>query len=288
MRHACVLLLAAALAAGLHADPPAAALLELHTAEAKAYKVYRDAKHTEALELRQKPVFTWTNLTDTAVQHGHLFVWMHKGRPEAIGTMFSARATQENKRRLIHEFHSLAAERLYPVTPETSRYQWTPEKGVAMSAVDGAPAVEKTAGTRLTQMRAIARLYDAQSFDTRRDQKWELRLLPTPLLQYQSPSGEVLDGAIFAMVSSAGTDPEVLLQIEARHPNETSMAWAWHARAVRFSDKDLTVRFRDKPLWSSLTEEQHRVAILNDYTLLQVPDKTYMCYLTRVVDELPE
>ena len=287
MRGLFPLALVALVLSPLQAEPPAEALLELHTAEAKSYRIFRDEKKTVALELREKPVFTWTNVTGETIQHGHLFVWMHKGRPETIGTMFSARSTLANTRRLIHEFHSLSTQRLYPVTPKTSRYQWTPEKGLRITAVEDAPAVSTSNGVRLTQMRAIARQFSAESFDSRMDQKWELRLLPTPLLQYQPASGEVLDGAIFTMVSSAGTDPEVLLLIEARRP-EGKDGWAWHAAAVRFSDKDLSVAFRGQPLWSSRTDEGHRVAILNDYTLLQVPDKTYMCYLTRTVDELPD
>ena len=288
MRGLFPLAIIALLLSPLRGEPPAEALLELHTADAKAYRIFRDAKKGVALELREKPVFTWTNLTREAIQHGHLFVWMHKGRPEVIGTVFSTRSTLAPKRRLIHEFHSLSTERLYPVTPETSRYQWTPEKGIQITSVENAPAVGASNGVRLTQMRAIARQFSAETSDGRMDEKWELRLLPTPLLQYQPTSGEVLDGAVFAMVSSAGTDPEVVLLIEARHPEGKPDGWAWHAAAVRFSDKDLTVTFRDKPLWSSRTDEAHRVEILNNYTLLQVPDKTYMCYLTRAIDELPE
>ena len=44
------------------AEPLAAALLELHTSEASGYRIFRDEAHAHELELRSKPIFSWTNL----------------------------------------------------------------------------------------------------------------------------------------------------------------------------------------------------------------------------------
>ena len=62
-------------------------------------------------------------------------------------------------------------------------------------------------------------------------QAWELRLLPKPLYRYESTDPEVLDGAVFALVSSAGTDPEIILLIEARKTPE-GPRWVFGARPV--------------------------------------------------------
>jgi hypothetical protein len=135
-------------------------------------------------------------------------------------------------------------------------------------------------------MRALARTFSAEN-RTQEGQTWELRLLPKPLVTYQAASAGVLEGALFAMVSSAGTDPEIILVIEARHPAAGGDGWTWHYAAVRFSDKDLTVRRNGDQLWSSLSDDAQRVEIKNQYTLIQNRDKTYSCYRARVVDELP-
>jgi hypothetical protein len=273
--------------APLSAEPPPAELLKLHVEDARSYRIFRDEKHAEQLELVAKPVFNWTNVVGEHTQFGHLFVWTYAGRPEAIGTIFSTRDSQPGKRKLIHEFHTLSTGRLYPVTPETSRYQWTPERGIALVKCDEAPRVADSASQRLTQIRNIARSFAAES-RTRDGQTWELRLLPTPLLRYDAPKAQILDGAIFAMVSSAGTDPEVLLLIEARHAKGDDKSWQWHAAALRFSDKDLSVKRNDKLLWSSFDNEEYRAAINTDYTLIQTRDKSYMCYRSRLIDELPD
>ncbi|MGE5191718.1 MAG: hypothetical protein ACM3U2_04395, partial [Deltaproteobacteria bacterium] len=251
----------------LPAEPPIAELLKLHTQEARAYRVFRDEKQTQELEFNAKPVFNWTNVVGEHTQFGHLFVWTNAGRPEAVGTIFSTRASDSGRRMLVHEFHTLSTGRLFPVTPENSRYRWTPERGITLTECEDAPRVADAAGQRLAQIRNVARSFSAQS-RSREGQTWELRLLPTPLLRYEAPAAQVLDGALFAMVSSAGTDPEVLLLIEARHPKDDDKSWKWHAAAVRFSDKDLTVRRNDKSLWSSLDDGSRRADINADYTLI--------------------
>ena len=123
---------------------------------------------------------------------------------------------------------------------------------------------------------------------TQDDKTWELRLLTTPVVHYKPASKEVLEGALFAMVSSAGTDPEIFLMIEARHPAAGGPSWAWHAAALRLSDKDLTVKRNDKVVWSSLDDAKYRAEIKNSYTLIQTPDMTYSCFLAHKVPELPD
>jgi hypothetical protein len=269
------------------AEPPADELLKLHAAEAGAYQIFRDDTRTEPLALTAKPIFNWTNLLGEHTQFGHLFVWTHAGRPEAIGTIFSTRASDPSKRILVHEFHTLATGLLFPVTPESSAYQWKPRAGIDLTLIDDAPTPAKTVAQRKQQMRSLARSFAAES-RAGDGQTWQLQLLPTPLLQYEPTSDECLHGAIFAMVSSAGTDPEVLLVIEARRTTGDAPSWAWHAAALRFSDRDLVVKRNDSLLWSSLEDTNRRVAIKNNYTLIESADRTYMCYRARVIDELPE
>jgi hypothetical protein len=268
------------------AEPAAADLLELHTQAAKSYQIFRDREQKEPLELHAKPVFNWTNLVGEHTQNGNLFIWTFGGRPEVIGTMFSTQMSDPGKRMIIHEFHTLSTNKLYPVSPKDSAYQWVPEAGIKLNAAEEAPPVAESGSQRLLQLRALARTFAAEN-RAQDGQTWELRLLPKPLWTYQAPSVGVLDGALFAMVSSAGTDPEIILVIEARHPPANDETWVWNCAAVRFSDKDLTVKRNGKPLWSSLDDEEHRVEIKNQYTLIQNRDKTYSCYRARVIDELP-
>src|SRR5262249_57146973 len=82
--------------------------------------------------------------------------------------------------------------------------------------------------------------------------KWDLRLLPAPLYRYPEARSGVTDGALFTLVSNAGTDPEVLLLIEAR---EVGGKLRWEYACGRFSDRSLYVQRRDKDVWSSVRSE---------------------------------
>jgi hypothetical protein len=271
----------------LVAEPSAAELLKLHVAEAASYRIYRDEAHKDSLELREKPIFNWTNVAGQQhTQYGHLFLWLKDGRPEVIGTIFSTRAPEASKRILIHEFHTLSPQRLFPVTPVNSTFQWKPEKGISLVAAADAPAVADSAAQRLVQMRNLARTYEAETRN-REGKTYRLRLLTTPLWRYEPRAGDVYDGALFAMVSSEGTDPELVLIVEARHPAPSDASWSWHTAAVRFSDKDLVVSRADKLLWSSVDDPAYRAEINSQYTLIETRDKTYSCYRSRVIDELP-
>lgn len=273
--------------AAVRAEPPVAELLKLHAQDAAAYRMFHDAEQEQAAEFTAKPIFNWTNLVGEHTQYGHLFVWMHQGRPAAIGTIFSTRTSDSRKRMLVHEFHTLSLTQLFPVTPADSAYQWKPQRGIAVTALASAPSVAATSNQRLTQMRGLARTFAASS-RSKSGKTWELKLLPTPLITYEPTGGEVLCGALSAMISSAGTDPEVLLLIEARHPAPNDKTWTWQGAALRFSDHDLKVTRNDKPLWSSLDDETYRAEIKNSYTLIETADKTYTCYRARTIDELPD
>jgi hypothetical protein len=266
--------------------PSPSALLKLHTDEAGSYQIFRDEQHKQRLDFNEKPVFSWTNVSgNTLPQNGHLFVWTNAGRPEVIGTVFSLHNSENGKRAIIDEFHTLSSSRLFPVTPDSSRYKWEPESGIELVELKKAPAVADSPTKRLLQLKEVAKTFTAQT--SNRDGKWELRLLTTPLFRYQSTSGDVLDGALFAMVGSEGTDPEAILLIEARHPEGDLKNWSWFAAAVRFSDRDVLARAGEQTLLSSVDDPAKAAAIKDNYRLIETPDQTYKCFRAREIPELP-
>ncbi len=59
----------------------------------------------------------------------------------------------------------------------------------------------------------------------------------------------MIDGALFALVSTAGTDPEIILDLEARL---TEWGPRWVFGAARFSDMSLWLNYKDKEVWTSI------------------------------------
>ena len=266
-------------------EPTADALLKLHRADAAAYSIARDASLTELLQLRSEPVFAWSNPVGYGQQSGHIFVWTYAGRPEVIGTVFSVKE-QDKKRFAVHEFHTLSEQRLYPTTPPYNAEKWEPQVGIEFGiAAEVSPPADSSIA-RLRQLKAIARSFAAKTIDAGGKEQ-QLRLLTTPLLRYEPTVGKIFDGAIFSMVSSDGTDPEVLLMIEAQK-NTTSQASLWRFAAVRFSDKDIQVSRNGEVLWASLTDANQHCAIEKSYRLLFTPRRDYMCYRAHEIDKVDE
>jgi hypothetical protein len=81
-----------------------------------------------------------------------------------------------------------------------------------------------------------------------------------------------VDGALFAFVSTAGTDPEVLLLIEAR---EEKGKMHWEYAFGRFSDWELRVARNDKEVYASVPSEANSWA--------HDPQHLYRLYPEKVV-----
>jgi hypothetical protein len=59
-------------------------LMEIHSKDAAAYTIYRDASRKEMVELQREPVFNWTNVLGAGDEYGAVFVWTCRGRVEVV------------------------------------------------------------------------------------------------------------------------------------------------------------------------------------------------------------
>jgi hypothetical protein len=251
-------------------------LVQIYTADAAIYSIYRDAKRQEKLELDRTPVYVWTNPLRDGGQDGVVFVWTCRGRAEVLGCVFSAPATGERK--LYHEFHSLSLSVLDVTRP--GAHSWAPEAaGIELTPLAAAQKPGRTGPQRLAQMRALTRDFAATTEDDK-GKSWELRLLPRPLYRYESTDPNVLDGALFCFVTSAGTDPEALLILEARKPGGDRDA-VWHFAIARFTDLKLAVRHKGEVVFTAplipynvpQQDPKHRYRVINDRVLPPVEDQ---------------
>ena len=258
------------------------AIAELHFKEAAGYSMTLEGIQ-QPLELQKHPIFKWQNLSGEGVQLGAIYVWTRDGRPEVIGSMFSQ--AENGERNVIHEFHTLAQTTLIVGRPKDVKRQWAPKGTLAIQQLESATAVAQTPAKRLTQMRALANEFSGYTQNP--NERIELRLAPQPLIRYQPTRPDVLDGALFAYLSSAaGTDPEFLLMVEARHPDPNSTDWAWHFGIVRFTERDLVVKRADVSQFSSVADPKLRVSIEESYRWIHNPDDTYVVFHAKFVPEL--
>jgi hypothetical protein len=234
------------------ADPDdglAKTMLPIYVKEASEYSIAIETAPKKELELNKEPVFEWSNPVRSGVQQGVVFLWLRDGRPAALGCIFSQPAKLPG-RRVFHEFHALDTEKLLVSRPNALN-EWKPQAGLERKELPDAGAPATTAGARLVQMRRLAQEFTGYETDNE-GKRWDLRLLPAPLYRYPEAKSGILDGALFTLVSTAGTDPEVLLLLEAR---EADGKLRWEYACGRFSDRSLYVQRKDKDIWSSVRNE---------------------------------
>ena len=200
------------------------------------------------LTLKSEPALRWTNPV-RETDGGLVFLWLGQGRPEAVSCFYRVRF--EGRLVETHEFVSLAPVGL----TATLRGQtvWSPPgPGLEPRPIPGAPRPAATPAERLRQLRALAREFhvsvDVDAVPT------ELRLLPQPVARFGEGDAKATadaggasrppDGALFGFVLA--TDPEAWLVIDER---PGSGGPAWHYAFARMSNRSLTARHRDQPVW---------------------------------------
>lgn len=211
-------------------------------AELPNWKLRSDADREHELTLHPKAVLRWSNPAVGRV-YGDVYLWTRDGRPEAVMSLFKWWKPDYGFNVEMHSLslHGLSAER-------EGVLRWQPTKaGIALNDVPDAPRPVDGAPRRLQQMRSLAGEFSAQLNDLRTNatgEQQKLRLLSQPLYRYPTGEGEVLDGALFAIVM--GTDPEVLLVLEARR-NSDKLTWQYGL--ARMNDCAMTVSYKDQEVW---------------------------------------
>ena len=187
--------------------------------EAARYRLRSGPDDADRANLLPEPLLRWNNPVADE-EDAALFLWVRRGRPEAAAQFFV------RKENWMHEFQSLAPR------PFEARWDdqlvWSPgAPGVRFRDLPGVPPPAATAAERSRQMRGIAGTFSGSvEFRYAGQSRYELRLLPRPVYRYgEGGAGEAIDGAIWAFVQ--GTNPEILLLIEARRAGDADREWRY-------------------------------------------------------------
>lgn len=181
---------------------------------------------------------------------GTVWAFGKTGRPAALVT-FSLEKARDGHLQWIEELTAISAgafeaELPTPIGPR----RWTPtEPERPWRAIAPAPPPVDDPARRLRPIKEIARRFRAYEFwsgqgtdDHAAGERYELRLLPQPILRYDDPAAGILDGAIFLF--SFGTNPEIALVIEARRDGDGPASWSY--TMGRIAAARVLVRLDDK------------------------------------------
>ncbi|MCO8120574.1 hypothetical protein NHH03_02400 [Stieleria sp. TO1_6] len=248
-------------------------LLPMHLASAQEYEFQIESTPPRNLVLQQTPISQWTNMRRSAGQLGHVFVWMDGEEPAVLGTIFSFPWKGElTQRRIVHELHALSPDKL-TVSRRAPGVVWQPESGLVRSELPGVQSAITNLARFKIQTRQIVRRFSGHCVG-RDGQRWELRVLPTPLMFYpiNRPTGSGF-GAVVGMMGDVGSDLESGFLIEAvLEPDNQTPQWMF--APIRLTDMETHLQFDRQPIWDSVRSETDTIFHDTPKTYFRFQDKT--------------
>ena len=195
-----------------------------------------------------KPLLSYTNPVRGFGQSGSVYLWTHQERPAVIGSLWTNRGKEGGPRRLFVELHSLRSDSVEATLPELpqarrSMPNWSPPSPAVQWKPFGDPIKNRSAVLLRTFLRRSATEFSATLTPRDAETKESLRLLTSPLYQYQT--NDIVAGGVFAF--TLATDPEAFLLIEAR--KESGRIQLYHACA-RLTGRPLEMKHKDQTVWS--------------------------------------
>lgn len=209
---------------------------------AKEYVISPSKQQDSPFNLHEKPVFRHLQ-TVREDDIGSVYIWKEaSGRPAVVGVIF---AWSNGRNRWVnHEFHSVSRNGVKLNLPGKS--SWTTEQpGLEWKPIPDDLKPDLNARKRISQSRSLSRRFAANTTN-KANSRWELRLVPNPIYEYELPDENVVYGGIFSMCQ--GTDTERLVNIEARNENDSL---TWNYALASFTDLKLSVSIDEKQVWES-------------------------------------
>lgn len=195
-------------------------------------------------ELTAEPLFSYSD-EQRRIRNATMWVWTIDGRPVSL-MKFERYSFPEPERQWLFNVASVSPN-LIEVDWPFGREFASKKPGMTFRLLDGAEPAGDTKTKRLIQLKQLARKFSAtMTGGASDDAKTEMRLLPTPLFRYSSPTSDILDGALFGLCA-IGTNPDAILAIQWIGQGQQAR---WEFGVTGMTTGGLQVRLDEKPVWS--------------------------------------
>ncbi len=235
------------------------------------------------VKLRREPLLRFSDPIRDA-SDASLWAWGESGQPLALFAMeLQPDPTGgEGTTKWACEFISLASDPLEvragdsptdvgspKAAPSlTDRILWRPTKpGVTFREFPDAPTPAVSSTGRLAQMKELLKRFTCTAHP---GETIVLRLMPHPVVRYADTEAGLIDGALFAFAS--GTNPEVLILLEAQGPS--SKEATWHYAVAPITVAPFEVKIDRREVWSKPYHSTARNSPSGPYFTTHLPRKT--------------
>lgn len=228
-------------AGGASGDDSAAGRMKVMTRRARSLTLTESGK---PVTLLAEPIFRYDDKA-RGIQDSTIWAWGPSGRPAAV-LKLEVNPARPTDRHWLYGIVSLSPN-LIKVEGDDG-WQWSAsEPGLVLRYVPDEPPVAGTESLRLGQMKQLSRRFEAYEFSGPHG-RLQLRLLAHPIYRYADAPAGLVDGAIFGF--AYGTNPDLLLVIEARQEREGPPRWRYGF--ARLGAGRLFLNLDHKEVWGQL------------------------------------
>lgn len=255
------LLIAATALAGSPSEPPSPEKKDKSAAEAatnaeeqarrEAEQVIRGIEMEMLIEDKwtkveriEKPLLFYSEPTRNN-DRGSVWGWGRKGRPVALLELYQ---DTNVRTRWVFAICNTSGGKL---RANRAGSPWWRENDSATERKDlpGAPAPAAEAPLRQRQLKLLAQKFTAHQFWDPDNSRYELRLLKRPLYMYRDEAGGLLEGGLFTLAN--GTNPEIVLFLEARVDPKNSSKRLWQYAVGRLAHAELHLQYDGKEIFDA-------------------------------------
>jgi hypothetical protein len=176
---------------------------------------------------------------------GSLWAWGEKGRPVALLELFQA---HNDRTEWVFSITNTSGGKLR-ATRAGARWWRENDSDVELKDIPQAPAPAADSTQRQRQMKILAQKFTGHEFWNPNNSRYELRRIERPVLTYQDEAAGVLDGGLFILAN--GTNPEILLFLEATVDPKDKAKTAWQFLVGRSAHAELHLEYDGKEVFSA-------------------------------------
>jgi hypothetical protein len=207
-------------------------------------EILREDDKWTKVERIDKPLLYYGDLTRQN-DRGSVWGWHQKGRPVAVIELYQ---DLDNRRRWVFAICNTSGGKL------RARHADTPwwlenESATELKDIPGAPAPAAEASVRQRQLKLLAQKFSGHQFWNPGNSRYELRLLNRPLYIYRDEANGALEGGLFTLAN--GTNPEILLFIEARVDPKDRTKRVWQYAVGRLAHAELHMEYEGKEIFEA-------------------------------------
>ncbi|HEY2250757.1 MAG TPA: hypothetical protein VGH74_06835 [Planctomycetaceae bacterium] len=203
-----------------------------------------NAAEERLARLVPNPVFRYAD-EERFIPDATLWVWTHNSRPVAFQKVEGNNHGGGQAWTIC--FASLSEGLIYVDWPMGRKYA-ARKPGVTFSPIPKAEVPADYPRARTSQLKGLKDRFTGRlNVDGEGKGGAETRTMPKPIFEYSDSESKLPLGAIFGMTST-GTNPDLLLLIEARHDGDGKLRWEYaHAR---MTSNSVRVRLDDADVWT--------------------------------------